>query len=79
MRNIDKVQEVKLKCGIKVLADFRTKKKCKCGQDIWFARTQKGKTMPIVLVGLAEWDTHFADCPFAKKFRKRERTPYATK
>lgn len=71
MRNSDKVQEVKLKCGIKVLADFRVKKRCKCGQDIWFARTEKGGIMPIYLVGLAVWDTHFANCPLAKKFRKK--------
>lgn len=66
-----KVQTIKLNCGIEVTVNWSAKKKCECGRDIWFAVTKKKRWIPICLVGLAEWDTHFADCPLAKKFRKK--------
>lgn len=64
---------IHLNCGLDVLADMNSQTHCKgCGQKIWWAVNPKTKKMlPIVLVGLAEWDTHFADCPMADKFRKR--------
>ena len=67
-----KLQQIKLKCGIEVVVDWSTKKKCECGEEIFFAVTKNKKTMPIYLVGLAEWDTHFANCPMARKFRKKK-------
>jgi len=67
------IQQIKLKCGIDVVVDWRAKKKCECGADIWFGMTKKKRWMPITLVGLAEWDTHYADCPLADKFRKNRK------
>lgn len=57
--------------GIEVIVDWNSKKRCECGAEIWFALTKNKKLMPIELVGLAKWDTHFATCPLANKFRKR--------
>lgn len=74
MKREDKIRTIKLKCGVEVLVDFKRKVKCECGQDIWFGRTKRKRWMPIVLVGLAEWDTHYADCPLADKFRKKTNT-----
>ncbi len=68
-----KLQQIKLKCGIEVVVDWSSKKKCECGEEIFFAVTKNKKTMPIYLVGLAEWDTHFANCPLARKFRKKNK------
>ena len=63
---------IKLKCGIEVLIDWNSQTQCKgCGQEIMWAVTRKKKLIPVRLVGLAEWDTHFIDCPMADKFRKR--------
>ena len=67
-----KLQQIKLKCGIEVVVNWNSKKKCECGEEIYFAVTKNNKTMPICLVGLAEWDTHFANCPLARKFRKKK-------
>ena len=68
-----KVQKIKLQCGIEVTLNWSARKKCECGETIWFGRTNKGRWMPINLVGLAEWDTHYADCPLADKFRQKNR------
>ena len=59
----------KLKCGIEVQIVSK-KVKCECGQDILFARTKRNRYMPIQSVGFLEFDTHFAYCPLAEKFRK---------
>lgn len=65
-----RIQTIHLKCGVEVTVDWNAKTKCKaCGKDIWFGKTKTGKLMPFVLVGLAEWDTHFADCPKAEEFK----------
>jgi len=68
-----KYQDIKLKSGIEVTVDWESKTKCKkCKKEIWFAVTHKNlKVMPIELVGLAKWDSHFATCPFADEFRKK--------
>ncbi len=73
MNSKDKVRTVKLKCGIEVLVDFGRKVVCECGTDIWFGRTKRKRWMPINLVGLVEWDTHYADCPLANKFRRKRK------
>lgn len=41
---------------------------CKCGRPIWWTTTLAGKQMPVNDEGKA----HFADCPFASDFRKRD-------
>jgi hypothetical protein len=66
-----KLQIIKLKGGAEVMADWATKTKCKsCSQEIFWAKTKSGKQMPIEICGLAEWQSHFASCPDALKFRK---------
>ena len=46
---------------------------CKgCGKMIFFARTAKGKLMPVSELGDHSLVAHFYDCPAAKKFRKRD-------
>jgi len=74
------IPNCKLKCGIEVqIFSIEGKKKapkvkCECGQDIMFAKTRKGNWMPIQLVGFAEYDTHYAYCPLAEKFRKKNKS-----
>jgi len=67
-----KLQEIKLRCGTDVIIDHDSKTTCKkCGKEIKWAMTKNQKAMPVVLVSLALWDTHYADCPFASSFRKK--------
>ena len=68
-----KIQTIRLNggTGIEVTVDWNDKKKCKCGKEIWFAKTTKNKLIPIELVSLANWQTHFATCKFADEFRKK--------
>ena len=66
----------KLKCGIKVQVNHNIFRKCECGQVILFAKTKKGKWMPIQKVAEDQLDTHFAYCPLANKRRRNsEKTP----
>lgn len=66
-----KLQIIHLKGGAEVLVDWNTIGECKsCGVKIWWAKTKTGKMMPINVIGAAEWESHFASCPDAKKFRK---------
>lgn len=68
-----KIQQIKLKSGAWVMADWDSRTKCKsCGAEIFWAKTNKGGNMPIELVGLAEWDSHYATCPQANKWRKKK-------
>ncbi len=63
---------IELKSGIEVCVDMASQDWCKgCHSKIWWAVTKKKKLIPICLVGLAEWETHFVNCPMADKFRKR--------
>lgn len=42
---------------------------CKmCGRAIWFVTTRQGKQAPYTAAGIS----HFADCPHAKEFRRKE-------
>ena len=67
----EKLQIIHLKGGAEVLADWNSRTKCKaCNKEIFFAKTKKGKMMPIELVSLGEWESHFATCPAANSFRK---------
>lgn len=65
--------EIHLKCGLDIIVDMASQTWCKgCHQKIWWAVNPKTKKMmPICLTGFMEWDTHFANCPMADKFRKR--------
>ncbi|MFA5128541.1 MAG: hypothetical protein WC445_01090 [Patescibacteria group bacterium] len=67
-----KCQEIQLKGGAKVIVNWSSKTKCKCGAEFWWACTKNHKMIPIVLVGHCEWAAHFADCPLAGKFRKNK-------
>lgn len=64
-----KLQDIHLRNGIELTVDWNSKMVCRCGVEIWWGRTKNHKFMPIELVGLAEWDSHFATCPYAKEFR----------
>jgi hypothetical protein len=59
--------------GIKLQVDFSMNQMpCrKCKKLIRFGITNSGKYMPIIKVG-DNWQTHFADCEFAKEFRKKK-------
>ena len=48
--------------------DLATCKCAKCGQEIFWVKTKKGKFAPITL----QLINHFADCKFADDFRKNE-------
>ena len=46
--------------------------KCsRCGQEMVWSITSTGKKMPITKDKDGKWISHFADCPFANKFRKK--------
>jgi len=65
-----KIQDIKLECGIFVKVDWNSKTKCGgCGKEIFWAATKNEKIMPIELIGHCKWNTHFATCPDANKFR----------
>lgn len=64
-------QKIKLLGGAEVMIDMDERRSsCKrCGEMIRWAITHSGSKMPIILNG-EEWQSHFADCKFADKFRK---------
>lgn len=39
-----------------------------CGAEIWFVKTKAGKSAPYT----AEALSHFADCPGAQEFRRKQ-------
>jgi len=39
-----------------------------CGEKIWWVKTKHGKPAPFTREGIS----HFADCPAAHQFRKKE-------
>ncbi len=68
-----KLQIIKLKGGAEVMIDYASQTECKsCGVKIWFAETKNGKQLPINLIGVMEWEPHWASCPFADEFRKKK-------
>lgn len=67
-----RAQPIILKNGQEVIINHDSKCKCKaCGKDILWAETKNGKAMPVELVSLALWDTHYATCPYANSFRRK--------
>ena len=68
---MEKRQDIILENGMEVTIDHNAKDKCKkCGADIIWGVTKNLKLIPLVLVGLAKWNTHFIDCPFVDELRK---------
>lgn len=58
------------------------KTKCRsCGADIWYGKTPAGKSIPLscsrsrVVHGVTFAEAHFADCPQAADWRRREARP----
>ena len=69
-----KLQIIKLKGGAKVLVDWNTMSACKaCGVKIYWAKTKNNKMMPINVCGMCEWESHFASCRAADRFRKNKK------
>jgi hypothetical protein len=64
-------QTIKLLGNAEVMVDMDERRtSCrKCGELIRWAITKSGKKMPIILKE-DKWQSHFADCEFADKFRK---------
>ena len=59
-----------LKGGAKVTVDLeKSRVVCKCGKEILWAKTVRGKRMPIVEDKDGGYSSHFADCPYAKMHR----------
>ncbi len=70
--NSVKNKQVKLKNGIEVLLSERSKV-CECGDIMFFAKTSKGKYMPVSTDYHGEWESHFGVCPLADKYRAKKR------
>jgi len=69
-----RIRVIKLEGGAEVAFDLKAPTTCKtCKMKIWWAKTKSGKLMPINLCGTAEWESHFASCPDAKKFRNEKK------
>ena len=69
----DKKVKIILDGGVEVYTDKNTKsKRCECGAMIYFAKTKKGKLMPIH-EAVNRWVSHFSTCSLANKYRKRNR------
>ncbi len=65
--------EITLKGGAVVFVDQPMRRgvcrKCRAA-IVWSNTKETGKYMPIVRDGDG-WKSHFADCPFAKEFRRK--------
>lgn len=68
-----RTQTIILDNGMEVIIDHDSKDKCKkCGKEIIWGLTKNKKPIPLELVSLARWNTHYISCPFAKEFRKKK-------
>ncbi len=59
--------------GIKCYTDtpMLVPAKCKgCGTQIYWVKTQRGRSMPVEMINNSEFESHFARCPKADSFRK---------
>lgn len=59
-----------LKCEIMPLRSEKQPTCRGCGKEIRFAKTPRGKHMPVSLTEDNKYQAHFADCPKADEFRK---------
>ncbi len=67
------LQSILLKCKIFIDIDTSSMTTCrKCNKTMYWAKTQQGKNMPVVLLPDGGWETHWKDCRFADKFRKKK-------
>ncbi|MFA4833602.1 MAG: hypothetical protein WC619_02000 [Patescibacteria group bacterium] len=66
-------QKIKLLGGAEVSVDLDGRHVAcqKCGKLLRFGITANGKYMPIIRAG-DNYQSHFADCPGANKFRKSD-------
>lgn len=72
------IQDENLKLLVKQRFDkmgIETKTCRACPEDIIFLKTKRGTYMPVTLA----LKPHFADCPGAKQFRKRDEAKERTK
>lgn len=61
---------IRLECGVEVVFTGGAKQKCRsCGAEIYWVKTDKGKSMPI---NADLKKSHFATCPEHKQWRKRD-------
>ena len=67
------MQWVTLEGGAKVFIDKEMCKRCKCEALIFWGITKKGKFMPVTQDENGKWISHFANCPKAKEFRRKEK------
>ena len=71
-------EKITLKGGAVVEVDFIEVSECRsCGRMIWWAKTKKGKDMPITFIGKRFTDknnleSHFANCKQANQWRKKQ-------
>lgn len=64
--------KITLKGGSEVTVDLSARTHCKkCKKEIWWATTKNAKSMPITKDADGNWISHFADCQYAKNFRKQ--------
>jgi len=67
-----RTQNIILENGQEVIINHDSKTTCKaCGKEIFWCKTKNGKAMPIELVSLARWNTHYVTCPQANSFRRK--------
>ena len=65
--------------GVELYIDKNTKsKRCECGAMIYFAKTKKGKLMPVHET-VNRWVSHFVNCPLDNKYRKQRNRKEAIK
>lgn len=43
-----------------------------CKEEIYWIKTKNGKNMPVSMGMMNEYISHFATCPAANKFRKKQ-------
>ena len=52
---------------------YLEKSKCRnCKKEIYWVKTVNGKNMPVSIGSMNEYISHFADCPAANEFRKKQ-------
>lgn len=69
------IEQITLQGGATVYADVnQSPSHCKqCDDEIYWAETLSHKKMPIKLDEVTnEYFSHFVDCPFADKFRRKK-------